>query len=346
MRILILRFSSMGDVTLTVPVVRAALEQNENLEIVFVSREFFKPLFYGLKNFTFYSLLPTGQHKGIIGLWKLSRELKSLGPFDSILDLHSVLRSHILSTFFSIPVSRIDKGRKQKHLLTAQKSKIKKQLKTTITRYCDVFRAQNLKIQNVTLEKSIQTNDKARDKAKKFLAKHTKTQAKRIAIAPLSAHKLKELPAESMQSVIQELSQTKIKNRHIEIFILGSEKERSTLDEYCNGLKIHNVAGQFTFEEELAFIAELDTVVTMDSANLHIAAGLGVRTVSIWGPTHPFTGFGPPDTKNHICISIEELECRPCSVFGEKKCYRDDFACMKQIKPKNIVNTITDLLKI
>ncbi|MES0491124.1 MAG: hypothetical protein ABUK01_14085, partial [Leptospirales bacterium] len=147
MRTLVLRFSSLGDVTLTVPVVRAALEQNKNLEIVFVSRQFFEPLFSGIKNCSFYPLLTTGQHKGIFGLWKLSRQLKALGPFDFVLDLHSVLRTHILTRFLALPgnrIDRIDKGRKQKRLLTARKNKIKTQLKTTIERYCDVFEARNL----------------------------------------------------------------------------------------------------------------------------------------------------------------------------------------------------------
>ncbi|MES0491073.1 MAG: glycosyltransferase family 9 protein, partial [Leptospirales bacterium] len=172
-----------------------------------------------------------------------------------------------------------------------------------------------------------------------FLSNYKKTSAKLIAIAPLSAHKLKEFPAESMKPVIKELSK-----KNIELFFLGSAKEKSILSDYSEGLHINNVAGQFTFEEELAFIAELDLVLTMDSANLHIAAGLGVKTVSIWGPTHRFTGFGPPEHKNHVCISIEELECRPCSVFGEKECYRGDFACMNQIKPKTVIDAIMKML--
>jgi ADP-heptose:LPS heptosyltransferase len=98
-----------------------------------------------------------------------------------------------------------------------------------------------------------------------------------------------------------------------------------------------------TFSEELMLISHLDGMISMDSANMHLASIYGVPVVSIWGATHPFLGFyGYGQDPERIVQA--ELFCRPCSVFGNKPCYRGDFACMKMIEPQTIIDKTEKVL--
>src|SRR5690606_4511860 len=91
----------------------------------------------------------------------------------------------------------------------------------------------------------------------------------------------------------------------------------------------------------------LDVMVAMDSLNMHLAALLGVPVISIWGPTHPFSGFGPYGQGNEaiVQVPVAELECRPCSIFGNKPCFRKDLACMNRITPETVHARIRGRLK-
>jgi ADP-heptose:LPS heptosyltransferase len=105
---------------------------------------------------------------------------------------------------------------------------------------------------------------------------------------------------------------------------------------------VFNVAGKYSFEDELAIISNVDKMVSMDSANMHLASLFNVPVVSIWGATHPFAGFyGWAQEEANIVQT--NLECRPCSVFGNKPCYRGDHACMNRIGEAMIVNKIISL---
>jgi ADP-heptose:LPS heptosyltransferase len=104
-----------------------------------------------------------------------------------------------------------------------------------------------------------------------------------------------------------------------------------------------NVAGKYSFEEELQFIKQLTVMVSMDSANMHLASMFGIPVVSIWGATHPFAGFYGWQQNPEQQVQIS-LECRPCSVFGNKKCFRGDFACMTGISTEMILSKLEPFL--
>jgi ADP-heptose:LPS heptosyltransferase len=105
------------------------------------------------------------------------------------------------------------------------------------------------------------------------------------------------------------------------------------------------VAGKYTLDEELDLICSLDAMIAMDSANMHMAALAGVKTISIWGATDPSAGFGAwaqPD-EYMIRISRQDLSCRPCTVYGKGKCARGDFACMKWLTPELVFEKLNNL---
>ena len=139
----------MGDVAMTVPVIKNILQQNPQVKITVVSNAFLQPLFQNIDRCHFHPAYLKAQHKGVAGIYKLYKELHALYKFTAIVDLHSVLRSLLLKIFFSFSgykMAAIDKGRKEKKALTRKENKILIPLSTTHERYADVFRKIGLAI--------------------------------------------------------------------------------------------------------------------------------------------------------------------------------------------------------
>ncbi len=331
----------MGDVAMTVPVVAAVLRQNPSVKITVVTRKAFIPLFHGLEvEFVVPDLY--GEHKGIMGLYRLFKEINSITTWDVVLDLHDVLRSKILRTFFKlygIPTFHIDKGRKEKKALTSKVKMEFKQLKHTTERYAAVFRSPGFEV-----DLALPNEKKSRFSIAESLANvlGEKTQPW-IGVAPFAQHQQKMYPIEKMYAVINLLSE-----KGFRIFVFGGgDQEKVLANDLCkNNEQATNLIGQYALIEELGLLNEMDAVLSMDSANMHMAAMTNTKVVSIWGATHPYAGFaGFGHNQDHfIQIPETELSCRPCSVFGNKPCFRGDFACMNQISPESIVQKIESSL--
>jgi len=307
--ILVLRFSAMGDVAMTVPVLRALTTQHPELKITVVTRAFFKPFFQDLENVTVYAADLKGKHKGVLGLYKLSKELKAL-HFDVVADLHNVLRSKILKLFFlGKKVVQLDKGRAEKKALVSGESF--HQLKTTHQRYADVFEALgfsiNLSDPIFSIAKPLSNN-----LVEFILNKNFKT----IGIAPFAAHESKMYPIEMMKAVIANISE----NYNVILFG-GGVKEIVILNELEQEFSnVKSVAGKLNLQEELAIISNLDLMLAMDSGNAHMAAMLGKKVITIWGVTHPFAGFTPFNQPDDFALTADRTQFPliPTSIYGNK----------------------------
>ena len=328
----------MGDVAMIVPVLRAFVKQHPTTKITVVSRAFLKPLFSDFNNVTFYAADVTGKHKGVFGLYKLYKELKRLN-IDAVADLHNVLRSNILKTFFKlsfIKVIAINKGRREKRALTKTNNKAFKQLKTTHERYADVFRnlGFNLDISNPEFPSKKQLSEDVLNitgpKNKKW-----------IGIAPFAQYDSKMYPLDLMAQVISNLSN----KGDLKILLFGGgKKEVEILEKMeANNPNTINVAGKIKLTQELNLISNLDCMVSMDSGNAHFAAMLGIKTLTIWGITHPYTGFAPfnQSFENAILPDLVKYPNIPCSIYGNKVCdgYED---VMRSISPKKVIEKILD----
>lgn len=337
--LLVVRLSAMGDVAMAVPVLRAVEKQHPTLKITILSKPFLKPLFDGLKNVTFYAAEVDGKHKGFFGIYKLFKELKSL-DIDAVADLHNVLRSKILRTFFKLAMAKVafvDKGRSEKRALTKSKNKVFKQLKSTHERYADVFRNLGFK-----LDLSSPEFPPKKELSPKILEITGVKNTKWIGIAPFAAYNAKMYPLELMEEVIAELSQLPV---NILLFG-GGKKEIELLENLANKFPTAiNVAGKLTLTQELSLISNLDVMVSMDSGNAHFAAMLGINTITIWGITHPFAGFAPFNQpfENAILPNLEKYPNIPCSIYGNKVCegYED---VMRNISPKIIIEKVLDAI--
>jgi ADP-heptose:LPS heptosyltransferase len=339
-RILVTRFSALGDVAMVVPVLSSLSEQHPELEILFVSQGFAEPLVTPIPRVTFVKADLKGRHNGIIGMWRLAQELRKRGPWFAFADLHNVLRTKLLRIFLYSPrvrVAVINKGRSEKKRLTRRHNKKLAQLTHTVNRYLSVFNELELDLAIRFKRVALLPNPDLLG-----LLNIEPKQEKYIGIAPFAKHKGKMYPIALMEQVVSNLSASS----GIKIFLFGGgTEEKSILLEWEAKFKnTISLAGKVKLNDELLVMAHLDLMISMDSANMHLASLVGARVLSIWGATHPFAGFYGWNQDEQNSIQINHLECRPCSVFGNKPCYRKDYACLYSIEPNVIVKKVKQLL--
>ena len=140
--ILVIRLSAMGDVAMTVPVLRALVLQYPEVKITVVSRPFFQPFFDGIPNVNFFGVDLNKRHKGFIGLLRLFSDLRKLN-IDLVADLHNVLRSKVVRTLFALSgkkVAATDKGRAEKKALTSLTNKVFAPVKSMVDRHVETFK--------------------------------------------------------------------------------------------------------------------------------------------------------------------------------------------------------------
>jgi ADP-heptose:LPS heptosyltransferase len=337
--ILVTRFSALGDVAMTIPVVYSACVSNPDLHFVFITKKAPAGIFINPpKNLTIYPI-DTAQYKGIFGLRRLAVELKRKFNPKYYADLHDVLRTKVLRLWLrtmGVKVRRIRKGKRGKNALTRRYNKVMIPLVSTRARYREVF--YNLSLTYNYGFKGLY-QDVPADPALFAAATAPKQEGEHwIGIAPFAKHRGKIYPEELMEQVVKALSRRK----GYRIFIFGAgSMEANTIGRWA--MKFDNVVNMATlrlgFAAELSLMSFFDAMISMDSANMHLAALVGTRVVSIWGATHPFCGFMGWRQRKEDAVQLD-MVCRPCSVFGNRPCRRGDFHCMYGISPERIIQTL------
>ena len=307
-RLLVIRFSALGDVAMLVPVVRAFAEQHPEVEVTVLSQQRMSDLFAGMPaNVLFHGVRLKEQ--------SLREIVDELGSFDFVADMHNVWRSRYIRWAMRLRGARVEnikKGRFERFLLTHQLSR--KPLKHSILRYCDV-------LYGLGLPTSVPETSPT----------HT---GKGVGIAPFAAHEGKCYPLKKMEEVVRQLSEQGEK-----VVLFGSQQEADILEVWAKKYSgVMNIAGTKSLGEELEVMRGLRVMVTMDSANMHLASLVGTRVVSIWGATHPKAGFLGIGQRESDCIQ-RDLKCRPCSIYGKKKCTFGDYRCM-DIAPEDILERV------
>ena len=338
--ILVIRLSAMGDVAMTVPVLRALVLQYPEVKITVVSRPFFQPFFDGIPNVNFYGVDLKERHKGFLGLLRLFSDLRKLN-IDAVADLHNVLRSKVVRTLFAISgkkVAATDKGRQDKKELTKLTIKSICPTKSMFSRHLETFEKLGFPLnlnQPTFPEKAVLSEE--------ILTITGKKKDCWIGIAPFAQYETKVYPIDLMQVVIDELA----KNTSLKIFLFGGgEEEIKKLNQLkSNHENVLVVAGKIKFQQELDLISNLEVMLSMDSGNAHIAAMLGVKVITLWGATHPFAGFKPFHQPDDFCITSnrEKYPFLPTSVYVNKKVEGYENA-MRTILPENIINKIVQQL--
>ena len=338
--ILVIRLSAMGDVAMTVPVLRAFSLQYPNVKITVVSRPFFKPFFDDIENITFFPINLKERHQGFLGLLRLFSDLRKLN-IDAVADLHNVLRSKIITILFALngkKVAALDKGRKDKKALTKLAIKTISPTKTMFDRHCETFEKLGFPLHLETPvfpEKAILSEEIIKITGKK--------QENWIGIAPFAQYESKVYPTDLMQQVIDELAE----NGPNKILLFGGgSKEIKKLNQLKNNHKnVIVLAGKTNLKAELDIISNLNIMLSMDSGNAHIAAMLGVKVITLWGATHPFAGFQPFHQPDDFSLTSDNKQYPflPTSVYGNKKVNGYENV-MRTILPSQVIEKINSNL--
>jgi ADP-heptose:LPS heptosyltransferase len=332
MHILVIRTSAMGDVALVTPVLLEMKKRFPEVEITMLTRSAFVSFFTPSDTLSLFSPDFKGRHKGLPGLIRLYSDINQRFKIDYVIDLHDVIRSKILRFLFrlrGVPVSVIDKGRRDKRKLI--RGKRKEMLKHSVIRYCEAFARAGFILEPSEKQTIIPTIP-ALTRAGEII---NDKSILNIGVAPYANHKLKLWPEENLIRLLNMIAG----KRNTRFYLFGSDEESQQLEEFMKKSQGSlNLAKTLSLDEELAVISRLDFMIAMDSSNMHMAAMVGTKVISIWGGTDPLSGFGAwmqPDNYS-IRIPVDELTCRPCTIFGKGECLRGDFACMNWLTPENV----------
>lgn len=329
----------MGDVSLTTPVLKGFSEQYPGNIIILVTRKAFSPFFNIAGNLQLFFPDFTTRHKGLAGLLRLYRDILKEGNVDYVIDLHDVIRTRILRFLFhagGVPVKVIDKGRREKRLMI--KGKNTGQLKHSVERYADVFEKAGFKINLLQGPWIIPSGEKAGN----VLSKTGFRAGLNIGVAPFARHKLKEWREDYMADLLKMLNE----RDGARIWLFGGKDEIERLEFFRKKIPGSIVPSvNLNLEEEIALIASLSFMISMDSSNMHMAALVGTRVISIWGGTDRMAGFGAwmQPEEYSVSIPVSRLTCRPCTVYGKGECRRGDHACMEWLMPEMVYQRIADL---
>ncbi|EGK00574.1 glycosyltransferase family 9 protein [Dysgonomonas gadei] len=340
-KVLVIRISSFGDVAMLVPVVYSVAAKYPQDRFSVMTRKAFAPLFENLGfNVNVIPLDIKKKHRGLIGYFRVMRRLFAM-RFSHVADVHDVLRSKsIRHSMFLMghKVAHIDKGKSEKKYAIAHKQ-LDPPLKHTMLRYQEVF-------DKLGFPAPMVFNNFFDFVPRNFSDLKSVVKEKNgkwIGIAPFSKHRGKIYPLEKMSNIIDILS----KKEGVTVFLFGSGKEEQKVlshwaSKYPNTV---NLTGKLNLQKEMLLISYLDVMLSMDSANMHLASLVQIPVVSVWGATHPAMGFYGfrQDIANAIQV---DLECRPCSVFGELPCQREneEYACMERITEESVVSRIYKVL--
>ncbi len=351
--ILIIRFSAMGDVAMAVPVVYSLAMQYPDIRVTVLSRKYARPFFEDLApNVSFMEADLKREYRGVKGLNALYRRLAAK-QFTKIADFHNVLRSEYLRMRFNMGryrVEHINKHRKGRRRITSTLNKKLTQQPSSFQNYVEVFErlGYSINIQFTSIfpkgggDLSLLPEEFV-SLLPTPITHHPSPTTHLIGIAPFAAHKGKIYPPALMQQVIAQLTQQHPDTR---IFLFGrGEQEDHYFGEWCQAFPQCVNVGQHlkTMREELILMSHLDVMLSMDSANMHLASLTGIPVVSIWGATHPYAGFMGWGQSWNNAIQLD-MDCRPCSIFGQKPCRFGDYPCLNNIKPEMVVEKINTLL--
>jgi ADP-heptose:LPS heptosyltransferase len=341
-RILILRFSALGDILILLPLLKSIQNSSSTYHFTLASMPKLVFLFKDIPNVDFIGVDFKEDYKGVKGLLDLFHVFYGY-KFDAVLDLHDVIRTKVLKVLFKMvgtPFITFEKGRAEKKKMIENKSKNRVALPTTFDRYFTAFKTLDKEFE--IIENQLFEKIELSEKCAAFLGDFDR---KFIGIAPFSKHKSKEYSLDKIKEMVAILST----NESIQFLIFGcGENEKNQIESFFkDSEKVKNAISKFTFEEECAMISNLDIMVSMDSSNGHISALFGVPTLTIWGATHPIIGFKPynQSQENQIIPNLDIYPNLPLSVYGKvaNKGYEN---IINSIQPEQIVIRIEEILKL
>lgn len=314
-KILIIRFSSIGDIVLTTPVIRCLKQQLDGeSEIHFLTKS------------SFLSLLEANPYLSRIhtitsDVSEVKETLQNIG-FDYVVDLHHNLRSAMVKRNVKALSFTLDKINWQKWLLVNLKVNRLPQ-KHIVDRYLETVKALGIENDGKGLDYFIPEKDHV--ELPSLPSSHQKGY---IGFVIGGSYETKKLPVSKIVSICKKLSEP--------VILLGGKQDADVAKVIVSkiGSRIFNACGVYSINQSASLVKQANRIITHDTGLMHIAAAFHQNITSVWGNTVPGFGMGPylPKGKgNSKIIEVHDLRCRPCSKLGHKKCPKKHFNCMELI---------------
>ena len=337
--VLVIRFSAIGDVAMTVPVLQSVARAYPDTHFTMLSNARFAPFFAGMPdNVSFLGVDLKKDYHGFGAMFKLFLSLRKK-HFDAVADIHRVLRTTALSFFYRLfftKVRRIHKDRRSRKRLTRFKNKDLTPRLTSFDRYRIVLEKLGFKF-DVEFS-SIFGIGKGDLSAIKNIVGNK--ECPWIGVAPFAAHKGKIYPLYLMEEVVAQLDSAGVCRQ----FVFAYGKELAQVQEWAEKYRsVEMIDTSLGMAGELILMSHMNVMLAMDSSNMHLASLTGTPVVSIWGATHPAAGFMGWGQDPDNCIQLD-LPCRPCSIYGKKECMYGDYRCLTGIDPDTIFSKVKSYL--
>ena len=329
LRILCVRFSSIGDVLLTTPLVRALHRRHPEAELYFVTKRAMAPLVVENPHLT--NVFALGPDEPLA---EFAQRLRALGPTHG-LDLHGSLRSTALRWLVPARWSGYSKRKFARTTLIATKINLYGKHVPVPERYFEAANAAGLDVEPDGGPPEFFLAPAARAHMTHWRAEIGLERKPFAALAPGAAHATKRWPVAHWRALAERLQQL-----GFGIVVVGGPQDRALADEL--GPAVANAAGEFSLQETGACLARATVAISGDTGVMHMATGVGTRVVALFGPTVEPFGFYPY-TKRAVVLE-QDLACRPCSAMGTERCPLGHHRCLRDVLPDQVAAAVQQLV--
>jgi heptosyltransferase-2 len=321
MKILVIRFSSMGDIIYTTPVVRCLKKQLPDAEIHFLTKPAFRYIYDNNPYLDQLLLLKPSLQDTIT-------EIKN-NRYDYIIDLHHNLRTAIIKLQAGVKSSTYQKQSVRKWLSLKLKLRLVKPIHL-VDRYLKTVKFLGVQNDHQPIDYYVKASLKVSDLLPASHRDHF------VAFIIGATHFTKRMPNEKIVSLVRQINHP--------VILLGGKDVQKNGQRICDALgeRVYNACGITTLDESVFLVSRAACVIGFDTGLTHIAEAFNVPIVSIWGGTVPELLGVQPYKVQHVMIADVELGCRPCSKFGLEKCPLGHFKCMNEIPEPPIVNFVAE----
>ena len=338
--VLVMRLSVLGNVAMTIPVIYPVCKANPNTRFIMLTKKWPASMFHDRPaNLKVVDFDVNENHRGLFGLLKLASRLHKLYDIDAVADLHNVSGTWVIDGWMKAhgaPVARLDREKPKRRALVRHKTN--EPVTPIHERYRNVFKQLGFEAPD-----NFTRLYEGREWPNSPIIPVKEPGQRWIAISPFSSHRQKAYPLDQMEQVIAELS----KRENYIIFLMGGGKAekialRPIARKYKNVISMAEIKHKFI--DEYALLAKCELMLTMESANMHLASLVDTQAMTVWGPTSPACGYLGYNQVVEDDIQLD-MDCRPCSITGDKPCKYGDFPCLKNIKPEYIVQHVIEAVE-
>jgi len=341
MKFLVIRFSSIGDIVLTTPVIRCLKKQLPDAEVHYLTKESFRSI---VEYNPYIDKLHVLAHS-----WELMIHELKLENYDHIIDLHNNLRTLKVKQALDRPSHSFYKLNVQKFIYVNLKLNLMPRVHI-VDRYLETLRSFDVKNDGEGLDYFIPKKDETT--LKDIPTSH---HAGYIGIVIGAAHNTKKYPAHKLKELCRQLNHP--------VILLGGKEDRTNAEEIASvdPVKVYNACGKFSINESADLVRKSKLIVTNDTGLMHMAAAYKKPIISLWGNTVPSFGMYPYYGENYLqnygqtgtvrpgeqpynILQVNKLICRPCSKIGYNKCPLGHFKCMEKIEVAEVLKAIQSRL--